>query len=362
MSVASTHIGSFVFPSLKGTLPHGFATSGRGEERCLLNLACYLSNLGYCVYINAKPSSWKNGESLPANVYLISDLPDGCPYITITYASENPSYISDSNCVLKLWYRFDCKKYLLDAKTVIAHTYNTGIRYNCFMKTYQKNKFVFLPYVVPYLIGQDCKFDNKILLWSLCGGLYPCSTDSSVPKAVIEWVSSKLEQCPNMEFYVLTGALPQISERYLKEIASSPLFLKYLHRFKERVHLVENIPYDSVLSLIQRSKMVINVRNFDHSFGGAPIEAALAGIPTVNYNRNGHFSAIPGALETAQKDNIVTYIKLLDRLFLDRSYFFEMGEKYREHAEKLFSGSYTVSQMKQICAAHGISLLEPTSA
>ena len=219
-----------------------------------------------------------------------------------------------------------------NSKTIIAHQYYSDINA-------QTKHFTGHDYVIPF-----CPFshaitnnpiNNKTIFWTSKMGLHPDYSGKTfeIDIALFEWISSMLSNGFNLIF---TTHFEQNSHESVKySIVESDIYKKHLSKYEDKIIFLKNVNYSDMLEILGKSKIVINRRYVDNSFGGMPVEAAFYNIPTV-VNGTSAFDNLKDKLYTFayNPSYALDYVQYLDKLVSDDKYYTNYGSIYNSFINK----------------------------
>lgn len=326
----------FVVWPTPNNLYAGFYTEGIGEEVQLLNVANFLVQEGHMVFCpQSKVSGWGISGSKPDNLILGSFPKKGTKYIFIGY-SNNPPITND--CVLMVLYAFDFFKFSAHYTVpfVIVHPYPAGSRFNKLNIKY-RNNFYFLPHVVPENMCNYANVKQNAIFWTTKGGFTTHSQPASTVDRLIAWVSSAMKKDSTLVFNMLCWGGGVYSDDGTKTgILKNSLFKNQLAWAGDRVAFLERISYGDMLHYMSTSKYVINQGIFNHTYCGAPIEAAWCGIPTINYKES-PFMLFKDVLAVDGASSVAEYISFLDKLKENDAFYKDKSLKYKQYVSDTYS-------------------------
>jgi len=200
---------------------------------------------------------------------------------------------------------------------------------------------------VPNIIYSADHFNAKIILWPQKGITSDMQYHPEESKRILDWVASKLEQSPDLEFRAFSGLNGSI-DSIAKEFFSFSMTEK-LKSFANRITLYPLIDWSKVLEIYSQTKIIVSLCNS----GGSALECGMYGIPFVGTSAN--CNPIKQAnkfifAEWASSD----YLTLLEKLFSDHDCYRMIGDSYRDFTAKHYTYSAFCDKLLKILAKRNL--------
>jgi hypothetical protein len=326
-------------------LPEGLGTAGVGEERWAMNIAEYCLQEGYEVYTKPGTGIWRAPYPPPSNFHP-QTLPPGDD---VTVFGQPYGITVPAKLEVYLLFDGPHRSLSFTGNRVLVHSYRSGVRFNGMKRLYKDQNFYFLPHLVDIQHSGD-NFHRLNIFWTSKSHFQPCSQSLLLPEVVVEWVSRQMSADKRITFAMTTMTHGKSYQQAREEVRSSPLFQTYLAKFGKRVVLKGYMSYQEVKDTLAKSKMIINLGNFGHTYGGSSIEAACYGIPSIQY-QEGPFATMPGVIVRDPND-AGGYIQELDRLFHNKAYYKRKAEQYQKFARTVYERENWEKVINKIVQRH----------
>jgi hypothetical protein len=319
-------MSSFYIPTVPSNLLNGLSTVSIGEERWGLNIASLLLQEGHKVFF-PPATAWRTDQPVPGNL-ILQTVPDH-EYTYIGYFTHTP--MSDL-ATKRILCCFDSPKVLeIPDKTIIVHPYPAGNRFTD-LKKKGGDRVKFLPHVIDIEHDHRNMFENKDLFWTAKGGFNPYSQSATLTEQCVKWIAHELKRNPSSMFYMVSAAHGVEQNECIEKIKHHNLYQKYLKELHSQVIILDPLtPYSRILELLKNTKIVINPGSFEHTYGGSPIEAAMLGIPTVNYSNQSPFVQLDGCMTISNSKQDEKYIEFLHKLMYNPNFYEEKAKLYKEY-------------------------------
>lgn len=210
---------------------------------------------------------------------------------------------------------------------------------------------------IPKIYEGD-NFNKKKILWISRGIHLHAFPGKENPELVtfIDWVISKLEKDPALEFIICSG----LSQRDMdwqkwnctveERIFQSSIIQK-LQPYRNRIQVPIDLDWNKILDLMEDVKLSVSIA--PDRWGGPPVESAGYGIPYVHIAPPAMFEHMDGGC-LASSDNIHR-LKIYDKLMDNHSFYRSEGDKYREFTRKHHTYEAFNKRVLEILSSRGIN-------
>lgn len=332
---------SFLVGTIPATLPQGLGTPGIGEERWGLNIVETLLSFNHQVFIPPGKGIWKSDLPIPNNL-ILQTIPEKSLYFSYYYPIETMP-----KCAKYILCKFDDfgKNVLVPDNVLIVHPYPAGARWHALQRQ-TGNSCQFLPHIIKEQNTSNT-FDNLNIFWTGKNGIDCHSQDRNLSKQVLEWASRQMDADNRLTFTAITLSHGKTEQEGIVAWRNHPWFKSCLEKFGDRVRLLGVTSYDEIHAIMAQTKIVLNLGNFNHTYGGSSLEAAAHGIPSIQFSEN-PFITMEEALSIPDSRFYSQYIGLIDKLFNDKIFYEIHSAKYRAYVKDVYSPQSFMSRLETL--------------